>query len=176
MNIIVAADKNWGIGFKGNLLTHIKEDMKFFKEMTVGKAVIMGRETFLSLPGQKPLPDRKNFVLTTDSAMCIVKKDNSIIIPTQIMDSEGNSYYDNINIDILKVGHHGSDTSSSNAFLNATSPNISIISAGKNNKYGHPHKSVMDRLSKISRVYETSKAGNITVYLSKYKIWISTYR
>lgn len=85
-------------------------------------------------------------------------------------------YYDNINIDILKVGHHGSDTSSSNAFLNATSPNISIISAGKNNKYGHPHKSVMDRLSKISRVYETSKAGNITVYLSKYKIWISTYR
>ena len=66
MNIIVAADKNWGIGFKGNLLTHIKEDMKFFKEMTVGKAVIMGRETFLSLPGQKPLPDRKNFVLTTN--------------------------------------------------------------------------------------------------------------
>ena len=67
MNIIVAADKNWGIGFKGNLLTHIKEDMKFFKEMTVGKAVIMGRETFLSLPGQKPLPDRKNFVLTTNT-------------------------------------------------------------------------------------------------------------
>lgn len=66
MNIIVAADKNWGIGYKGNLLTHIKEDMKFFKEMTVGKAVIMGRETFLSLPGQKPLPDRENFVLTTN--------------------------------------------------------------------------------------------------------------
>jgi len=66
MNIIVAADKNWGIGYKGNLLTHIKEDMKFFKEMTVGKAVIMGRETFLSLPGQKPLPERENFVLTTN--------------------------------------------------------------------------------------------------------------
>lgn len=66
MNIIAAADKNWGIGYKGNLLTHIKEDMKFFKEKTVGKAVIMGKETFLSLPGQKPLPDRKNFVLTTN--------------------------------------------------------------------------------------------------------------
>ena len=48
MNIIAAADRNWGIGYKGQLLAHIKEDMKFFKEMTVGKAVIMGRETFLS--------------------------------------------------------------------------------------------------------------------------------
>ena len=66
MNIIAAADKNWGIGFKGNLLAHIKEDMKFFKEKTLGKAVIMGKETFLSLPGEKPLPERENFVLTTD--------------------------------------------------------------------------------------------------------------
>lgn len=66
MNIIAAADKNWGIGYKGNLLAHIKEDMMFFKEKTVGKAVIMGKETFLSLPGQKPLPERKNFVLTTN--------------------------------------------------------------------------------------------------------------
>lgn len=66
MNIIAAADKNWGIGNKGNLLTHIKEDMKFFKEMTTGKAVIMGRETFLSLPGQKALPERENFVLSTN--------------------------------------------------------------------------------------------------------------
>jgi len=65
MNIIAAADNNWGIGNKGQLLTHIKEDMRFFKEKTVGKAVIMGRETFLSLPGQKPLPDRENYVLST---------------------------------------------------------------------------------------------------------------
>lgn len=66
MNIIVAADRNWGIGYKGNLLTHIKEDMRFFKEKTINKAVIMGRETFLSLPGQKALSDRENFVLTTN--------------------------------------------------------------------------------------------------------------
>lgn len=66
MNIIAAADKNFGIGYKGQLLAHIKEDMRFFKEMTTGKAVIMGRETFLSFPNQKPLADRKNFVLTTN--------------------------------------------------------------------------------------------------------------
>lgn len=45
----------------------------------------------------------KNFVLTTDSAMCIVKKEDSIIIPTQIIDNEGNSYYDNININNKKI-------------------------------------------------------------------------
>ncbi len=65
MNIIAAADKNWGIGYKGNLLAHIKEDMRFFKETTMGKAVVMGRETFLSLPGQKALEGRENFVLST---------------------------------------------------------------------------------------------------------------
>lgn len=64
MNIIAAADNNWGIGNKGNLLCHIKEDMKFFKEKTTGKAVIMGRETYQSLPGQAPLPNRENFILS----------------------------------------------------------------------------------------------------------------
>ena len=66
MNIIAAADKNFGIGNKGNLLCHIKEDMKYFREKTTGKAVIMGRETFLSLPNQEPLKNRKNFILTTN--------------------------------------------------------------------------------------------------------------
>lgn len=65
MNIIAAADKNWGIGNEGQLLDHISEDMKYFKEKTVGKAVIMGKNTFLSLPGQKPLSDRMNIVLTS---------------------------------------------------------------------------------------------------------------
>ena len=66
MNIIAAADKNWGIGKDNPLLDHIPEDMKFFRETTKGKAVIMGKNTFLSFPNQKPLPNRLNIVLTTD--------------------------------------------------------------------------------------------------------------
>lgn len=66
MNIIAAADNNWGIGKDNNLLAHIPEDMKFFKEKTINKVVIMGKNTFLSLPGEKPLPERKNIVLTSD--------------------------------------------------------------------------------------------------------------
>lgn len=64
MKAIVAVDLNWGIGYKGSLLVKIPEDMRFFKEMTLGKAVIMGRETYESLPGREPLWGRKNIVLS----------------------------------------------------------------------------------------------------------------
>jgi competence protein ComEC len=52
-----------------------------------------------------------------------------------------------LNVDILKLGHHGSRTSSSLEYLKATTPALAIISAGKNNSYGHPHKEVLDKLS-----------------------------
>lgn len=66
MNLIVAVDNNWGIGKDGELLYHIKEDMQYFKAMTLGKCVIMGRKTFESLPNKKPLPHRHNVILSTD--------------------------------------------------------------------------------------------------------------
>lgn len=64
MNIIVAADENWGIGYEGGLLYSIPEDRKFFKRMTLGKTVVMGRKTLQSLPGGAPLRGRKNIVLS----------------------------------------------------------------------------------------------------------------
>lgn len=67
MNMIVAADANWGIGNKGKLLVKIPEDMARFKKLTLGGTVIMGRKTFESLPNQRPLPGRHNIVLSKDS-------------------------------------------------------------------------------------------------------------
>lgn len=64
MKAIVCADINWGIGKGTGMLFHIPADLKFFKEKTMGGTVIMGRTTFLSLPGPKALPGRKNIVLT----------------------------------------------------------------------------------------------------------------
>ncbi len=64
MKAIVAVDENWGIGYKGGLLQRIPEDMKYFKSMTIGKVVVMGRATFDSMPGKEPLKDRINIVLT----------------------------------------------------------------------------------------------------------------
>lgn len=64
MKMIVAADRNWGIGRGGDLLVHIPGDMEFFKSQTMGNAVVMGRKTFESFPGKKALPGRNNIVLT----------------------------------------------------------------------------------------------------------------
>lgn len=71
MNLIVAVDQNWGIGYKGDLLERISEDLKFFKKTTTGNAIIMGRVTFDSLPNKKPLPNRTNIVLTKNTNLKI---------------------------------------------------------------------------------------------------------
>ena len=64
MNIIVAVDKNWAIGFENKLLNSIPEDMKFFRETTTGKVVVMGRKTLESFPNKRPLKNRTNIVIT----------------------------------------------------------------------------------------------------------------
>lgn len=64
--------------------------------------------------------------------------------------------------DVLKVGHHGSNSSTSDAFLNAVSPSIAIISAGLNNPYGHPNNETLDKLfSRGIAIYGTYKSGSI---------------
>ena len=65
MNLIAAVDKNWAIGCK-NKLVSIPADMKFFRETTVGKVVVMGRKTLESFPNGMPLKKRTNIVLTHD--------------------------------------------------------------------------------------------------------------
>ena len=66
MNLIVAADKKWGIGRDGGLLASIPTDMKYFKDHTTGKVVVMGRRTLESMPKKRGLPNRINYVLTSD--------------------------------------------------------------------------------------------------------------
>lgn len=64
MNLIVAADKNWAIGKDNKLLVSIPADMKFFRQTTTGKVVVMGRKTLESFPNGLPLKNRINIVLT----------------------------------------------------------------------------------------------------------------
>lgn len=63
MNLIVAIDKNNGIGKNGDLLCHLSADLKHFKEITSGKTVVMGYNTLISLPNSAPLKNRRNVVL-----------------------------------------------------------------------------------------------------------------
>ena len=69
-------------------------------------------------------------------------------------------------IDFLKVGHHGSNTSSSKSFINNINPKYAIISVGENNRYGHPKSSVLDILFN-SKIYRTDLDGSIEIKLNK---------
>ena len=90
MNAIVAADKNWAIGYKNKLLVSIPADMKFFRQMTGGKVVVMGRKTLESFPGGQPLKNRVNVVLTTDKNYKV--KDTVIVHSVEEMVEELKKY------------------------------------------------------------------------------------
>ena len=74
-------------------------------------------------------------------------------------------------IDFLKIGHHGSDTSTSNEFIDNIEPKYSLISVGKNNRYGHPKKNVLDVLNK-SKIYRTDQNGSIMLKIKNNKLKI----
>lgn len=66
MNLIVAVDNNWAIGYQNKILVNIPEDMQLFRKETTGKVVIMGRKTLESFPNGLPLRDRINIVMTKE--------------------------------------------------------------------------------------------------------------
>ena len=76
MKAIVAVDKNWGIGKKNDLLFSLPEDMKYFREKTLNKVVIMGSNTLKSFPNSKPLKNRTNIVLFPGGE----KRDDCIVV------------------------------------------------------------------------------------------------
>ena len=82
--------------------------------------------------------------------------------------------YNLSNIDVLKVGHHGSRTSSSKEFIDKIKPKYSIISVRKNNRYNHPNKKVLNNLDG-SRIYRTDQDGSIMFKIKKNKLRIETY-
>ena len=80
ISAIVAVDNNWGIGFNGDLLEHIPEDLKMFKQLTLGHTVVMGRKTWNSLP-KAPLPQRGNIVISNAQPLIIDK--NTLRLPLE---------------------------------------------------------------------------------------------
>lgn len=81
--------------------------------------------------------------------------------------------YNILDIDVLKVGHHGSKTSSSEEFIGEINPKYSVISVGKNNRYGHPNDSVLENLED-SKIYRTDEDGSIMFKIDNDKLKIKT--
>lgn len=100
------------------------------------------------------------------SIVCKLQYGNTSFIFTgdaeDVSESEILSRNYNLKADVLKVGHHGSHSSTTNAFLSAVNPKYAVISCGKGNDYGHPHKETMEKLeSKRIPVYRTDECGTI---------------
>lgn len=77
MKLIVAVDREWGIGYHGELLVTVKEDLAHFRELTIGKTVVYGSTTLRTFPGGRPLKGRKNLILTTNSDL---KPEGAIVL------------------------------------------------------------------------------------------------
>ncbi len=96
----------------------------------------------------------------------------SILFTGDIEKSEQNllNMYKNneLKSNIIKIAHHGSKTSSSQDFINAVDPEIALIGVGKNNKFGHPNKEVLERLKSINcKIYRTDIMGEIEIRVNK---------
>ncbi|MCM1252932.1 MAG: DNA internalization-related competence protein ComEC/Rec2 [Clostridium sp.] len=78
---------------------------------------------------------------------------------------------------VLKVAHHGSRNSTKEAFLETTSPDIALISAGKDNSYGHPHEELIERLTQAgSHIYQTNESGALTVTYRRHRINVECFQ
>ena len=100
-----------------------------------------------------------NILLTGDAS---IKTEENIL-----------SKYDLPEIDILKVGHHGSKTSSGKNLIEIIKPKYSLISVGIENKFGHPNQEVLNNLKK-SKVYRTDHSGSVTIKINNNKLQIET--
>lgn len=136
---------------------------KGIKELIVGK----NKLCFLNNVIYDDENDNSNVIYTDLNGLkFLFMADASIKVEKYLLEN-----YNLENIDVLKVGHHGSKTSSSKKFIEVINPKYSVISVGKNNVYGHPKESVLETLSN-SKIFRTDLDGSIKVELNKngYKI------
>ncbi len=130
----VGASYNLGSA-KFEILGPVTNDAESLNSMSVVTKITYGEKTFLFTGDAET--DEENEILDTGA---------------------------NLDCDVLKVGHHGSKTSSSKAFLDSVSPEICIIMCGADNDYGHPHKQVTKRIANYTdEVYRTDLCGNIVI-------------
>lgn len=145
-----------------------KKKIKYYsciKELSIDKNKLY----FLQTKEYDNENDNSNVIYTDiNNYKFMFMGDASTITEKEIM-----SKYNLPNIDVLKVGHHGSRTSSSIEFINEINPKYSIISVGKNNRYGHPNKDVLDNL-KDSKIYRTDQDGSIMFKIKNNKLKIET--
>lgn len=149
-----------------------------YREITSPETVAIASTTLEFLYPDHPIgedqkiPGLKKDTGSNDTSivMKVVHDTTSVLLMGDAEDSLekylAEAYGDELDVDILKLGHHGSDSSSGQEFLDLTSPVHAVVSAGKENKYGHPSLRVLKRAERIhSTVWRTDKHGDVTVMI-----------
>lgn len=139
-----------------------------FRFTQAGESLTVGNQIFQVLSPQNAYDDNRN----NGSIVIYTRLGGLSWLFTGDLEKEGEEQllhtYKNLQIDVLKVGHHGSKTSTSEMFLDKMEPKLAIISAGRNNRYGHPNPEVLNLLQeKNIQVLRTDKHGAITYIFYK---------
>ncbi len=159
-----------------------------YNDLELGLIKILEKKNVLYYKNIKELNIGNNKLYFLNDKVYDNENDNSIILYTKInnykfllmgdagvkVEQDLIDKYNLADIDILKVGHHGSRTSSSKFFIDNINPKYSIISVGKNNRYGHPNKEILDILDS-SNIYRTDIYGSIMFKFKKDGLKLQTY-
>lgn len=138
----------------------LSKNLKITSPNVGDKFMVGNAECEVMLAGKEAKEEKENLNLSSIVIRATYKEQSYLFMGDSETQNEDSRSWKQTNV--IKVGHHGSNTSSSKDFLNQVLPQIAIISVGKNNSYGHPHNEVIDRLEKIGTlIYRTDKKGSV---------------
>ena len=141
-----------------------------------GQTVQLGASTTVYL--LSPLGNTRDWETNTASVVVVVKYGETEFMltgdaPETIEKYLVNQHGTTLQSEVLKLGHHGSKTSSSEEFLKMVNPDYAIVSAGKDNRYGHPHQEVVERvLREDIKLINTAERGTIIFESDGEKVWL----
>ncbi|MCI5703394.1 MAG: MBL fold metallo-hydrolase [Erysipelotrichaceae bacterium] len=152
-----------------NLLLTIKDKNLKIKAAKAGNTIIDTDDLKLVVlaPNQDSYESLNNYSIV----LKLTYKEKSFLFMGDAETLSEKEITGDVQADVLKVGHHGSRTSTSQAFLNKVNPSYAVISVGLNNDYKHPHQEVIDRLEKKNiKIYRTDQNGDIIFTTDGYNI------
>ncbi|MDK0560018.1 ComEC/Rec2 family competence protein [Clostridium perfringens] len=148
-----------------NMLKAVKNEGLKIKQIKEGTKIDLGKDTEVQV--YSPVKSQYEKLNNYSPVMKISYGQNSFMFTgdaESLVEKEILNENKDLKADVLKLGHHGSHSSTSEEFLKAVDPSIAIVSCAKDNKYGHPHKETMSNLKKAGiTVYETFRDGDITI-------------
>ena len=152
-----------------NLLLTIKDKNLKIKAAKAGNTIIDTDDLKLVVlaPNQDSYESLNNYSIV----LKLTYKEKSFLFMGDAETLSEKEITGDVQADVLKVGHHGSRTSTNQAFLNKVNPSYAVISVGLNNDYKHPHQEVIDRLEKKNiKIYRTDQNGDIIFTTDGYNI------